>query len=247
VVRSDSRPVTNIQDGTLPGKVADLAGIVSIFCNFFPRGSSCNLAPRAKAVFVESFLDSEQAGIIRKARDGDLEACRRIHDEYARRILNFVYKMVDSKEDAEDLTQNVFLRAFHELKSLQDAERFEPWLYRIARNEVYQAFRKKRSEPALHQPGGEREGEQPDFEPADHRDTPQDRLLHTELGVKIRSVLRSLPPKLREVFVLAVIHEKSYAEISEIVSRSLLSVKTDIFRARQHARKVLGQYLEAQK
>ena len=192
-------------------------------------------------------MTSEKAETIRKARAGDLDSCRRIHEEYGRRILSFIYKMVDSREDAEDLTQNVFLRAFQELRSLQDAERFESWLYRIARNEVYQAYRKKRGEPAIADPAGlEREGEHVEFEPADRRPTPQDKMLHAELGSTIREVLQSLPPKLREVFVLAVIHEKSYAEISEIVGRSLLSVKTDIFRARQYARKSLGQYLEVE-
>ena len=183
--------------------------------------------------------------IIRDARAGDLDACRQIHEMYARRILSFIYKMVDSREDAEDLAQNVFLRAFRDLGSLQDTERFEPWLFRIARNEVYQAYRKRRSEPALReQEPPERESESKPFDPADDRLTPQGKMLNEELGAAIRRVLTSLPPKLREVFVLAVIHEKSYAEISEIVGRSLLSVKTDIFRARQHARKTLGQYLE---
>jgi len=193
-------------------------------------------------------LKSEQVEIIRRAGAGDLDACRRIHEVYAQRILNFVYKMVGSREDAEDISQNVFLRAFQDLGSLQEAERFEPWLYRIARNEVYQAFRKKRSEPALQEPGGtDAERDYPEFDPADRKPTPQDEILHAELGATIRSVLGSLPPKLREVFVLAVIDEKSYAEISDIVGRSLLSVKTDIFRARRYAREVLGQYLEVQK
>lgn len=190
-------------------------------------------------------MNSEQAEIIRRAQAGDLEACRLVHDCYASRILNFIYKMVDSREDAEDLAQDVFLRAFHDLRSLQDAERFESWLYRIARNEVYQSFRKKRSEREMRElPAGP---EEVVFDPADSRPTPQDSMLRTELGTRIRMVLKSLPPKLREVFILAVIHEKSYAEITEIVGRSLLSVKTDIFRARQFARKNLGQYLEAQK
>jgi RNA polymerase sigma-70 factor (ECF subfamily) len=194
-------------------------------------------------------LKCDQAEIIRKARAGDLSACREIHDEYGRRILNFIYKMVDCREDAEDLTQNVFLRAFQELNSLQDVGRFESWLYRIARNEVYQAFRKKRSQQALHENEriGVSAGNHREFDPADLRPTPQDSVLHAELGAAIRSTLASLPPKLREVFVLAVIHEKSYNEICEIVGRSLLSVKTDIFRARRHARKVLGQYTEAGK
>jgi len=193
-------------------------------------------------------LKSTQAEIIQRARDGDLEAFRQIHEAYARRILNFINRMVDSHEDAEDLTQNVFLSAFHELTRLQDAKRFESWLYRIARNEVYQSFRRKRSEPQGFKPVGvDRDGVHLPLNIADGRPSPQDRILHEELGATIRKLLNSLPPKLREVFVLAVIDEKSYAEISEIVGRSILSVKTDIFRARSQARKFLGSYLEIKK
>jgi RNA polymerase sigma-70 factor (ECF subfamily) len=191
-------------------------------------------------------LKSEQAGIIHRAQGGDLEAFRQIHQEYSRRVLNFIYRMVDSREDAEDLTQNVFLIAFNELAKLQDASRFESWLYRIARNEVYQAFRRKRTEPPPHKAAvaGEKKEGHPELDPVDRRPTPHEAILHEELGEAIRRVLESLPPKLREVFVLAVIHERSYSEISEIVGRSLLSVKTDIFRARSFARKALGQYIE---
>jgi RNA polymerase sigma-70 factor (ECF subfamily) len=194
----------------------------------------------------EKSLTTKQAEIIRKARAGDLEAFHAIHDEYARRILNFIYRMVDNREDAEDLTQNVFLNAFHELKSLQDDARFEPWLYRIARNEVYQAFRRKRGKHQLIDPtDGSRVFEGRRL--VDERPTPQESILQNELGMNIRRVLLSLPPKLREVFVLAVIDQMSYARISEIVGRSLLSVKTDIFRARSQARKALGQYLEVRR
>jgi RNA polymerase sigma-70 factor, ECF subfamily len=193
-------------------------------------------------------LKSGQAEIIRRARDGDLEAFRQIHEAYARRILNFINRMVDSREDAEDLTQNVFLSAFHELANLQDDERFESWLYRIARNEVYQSFRRKRIEPKGFEPVKEDlEGGHLALSIADERPSPQDLILHEELGAAIRQLLSSLPPKLREVFVLAVIDEKSYAEISDIVGRSLLSVKTDIFRARSRAREFLGKYLEVKK
>jgi RNA polymerase sigma-70 factor (ECF subfamily) len=193
-------------------------------------------------------LKSLQAETVQKAQAGDLDAFRRIHDEYAGRILNFLYRMVDSREDAEDLVQSVFLRVFHELNDLKDPGRFESWVYRIARNEAYQAFRKKRGEPRAKNPKlGERDGDPPEIAVADRRPTPQDQLLQEELGSRIRVVLRSLPPKLREVFILSVIDEKSYSEISDIVGRTLLSVKTDIFRARRFARDSLGKYLEVQR
>jgi RNA polymerase sigma-70 factor (ECF subfamily) len=155
--------------------------------------------------------------------------------------------MVGSREDAEDLAQNVFLLAFKELRGLQDESRFESWLYRIARNAVYQAFRKRKSEPAILEPKEDREDGAPVLEFADVRPTPQEKILNEELGRTIHRVLASLPPKLREVFILAVIYEKSYSEISEIVGRSLLSVKTDIFRARSLAREHLGRYLTVNK
>ena len=193
-------------------------------------------------------MKSEQAETVRRARSGDLGAFREIHQAYGQRLLNFIYRMVDSREDAEDLAQNVFLRAFRELGGLKDPERFESWLYRIARNEVYQSFRKRRSEPAVKDPPqAGKDGDHPDIEWADSRPTPQDQLLQDELGRRIRGVLRTLPPKLREVFLLAVVDERSYAEVSEIVGRSLLSVKTDIFRARRIARNSLEKYLETAK
>ena len=132
-------------------------------------------------------LKSEQAELISRAGAGDLDAFHRIYEEYGRRILNFVYRMVDSREDAEDLTQGVFLRAFHELGRLQKPDSFESWLYRIARNEVYQAFRKKRSEPEFQDtllPGQDMGWLE--FDPADRRPTPHETLLCTELGSKIR-------------------------------------------------------------
>jgi RNA polymerase sigma-70 factor (ECF subfamily) len=195
----------------------------------------------------ETALKSEQAEVIQRARAGDLDAFRQIHDEYARRILNFIYRMVDNKEDAEDLSQNVFLLAFHELGKLQNADRFESWLYRIARNEVYQLFRRKRGDPVQSDPSSTPPGRPTELEVSDRRPSPQDLMLSSELGVAIRNVLMTLPPKLREVFILAVVEEKSYLEITEIVGRSLLSVKTDIFRARSQARRALSRYLEVRK
>ena len=93
---------------------------------------------------------------------------------------------------------------------------------------------------------GRKQDDRPQQDLADKRANPQEQILSDELGATIERALAALPPKLREVFVLAVMHEKSYSEISEIVGRSLFAVKTDIFRARGMARKALGRYLETE-
>jgi RNA polymerase sigma factor (sigma-70 family) len=72
---------------------------------------------------------------------------------------------------------------------------------------------------------------------------PEKALLNEELGEALQSTLNSLPIKLREVFILAVVDEMSYQDICQIVGRSLLSVKTDIYRARLTAKEKLSRYI----
>ena len=185
-------------------------------------------------------MNSEQAETIRRARGGDLDALRQLHQEYGKRILNFIFRMVGSREDAEDLAQNVFLLAFRQLKGLQDESRFESWLYRIARNEVYQKFRRKQVDSL------DEESSKPFAERSQDRQLsgqPEKALLNEELGEALQSALNALPLKLREVFILAVVDEMSYQDISEIVGRSLLSVKTDIYRARLMTKEQLSRYM----
>jgi RNA polymerase sigma-70 factor (ECF subfamily) len=78
---------------------------------------------------------------IRKAKKGDIGAYQNIYEAYARKILNFVYRMVNSLEEAEDLTQDTFVAVYQKLGTLKDNRKFEPWLFRIARNYVYQRYR----------------------------------------------------------------------------------------------------------
>src|SRR5439155_253989 len=134
-------------DGEAGGKVAEFVAPAKNLATFRPRGHLGRRLSDAK-YHVGIHLNTEHAEVIRKARAGDLEAFRMIHEEYGRRIVNFIYRMVDSREDAEDLSQEVFLIVFHELRRLKDEGRFESWIYRIARNEVYQAYRKKRGHPS---------------------------------------------------------------------------------------------------
>jgi RNA polymerase sigma-70 factor (ECF subfamily) len=182
------------------------------------------------------------ARLIEQAKKGDIEAYQSIYDLFSRKVLNFIYRMVASIEEAEDLTQETFVTVYQKLESLKDDAKFEPWLFRIARNYVYQKYR-TRVPPTVSVDFRDEEGWTAS-ELADERKDPQEEFQAEELDDVVREVVLELPEKYREVFVLSAIQDLSYQEIAEIVGRSLASVKTDIHRARLQVRKRVKEYLK---
>jgi len=179
---------------------------------------------------------------IREARNGNLGAFQKIYDQFARKVLNFIYRMVNSIEEAEDLTQETFTAVYQKLESLQDPGKFEPWLFRIARNFVYQRYRIR--QPAMAAVDALDEDGQPVLQIEDTRKTPDESFQARELEEVVQEAIASLAPKYREVFVLSALRHLSYQEIAEIVGRSLPSVKTDIHRARLDVRNRVKHYLQ---
>ncbi len=179
---------------------------------------------------------------IQDAKKGGIGAYQKIYDQFARKVLNFIYRMVNSVEEAEDLTQETFVTVYQKLRTLKDDTRFEPWLFRIARNLVYQKYRNR--QPASVSVDALDEDGQPYTQLVDERKNPDEAFLSDELEAVVQRVINSLPPKYKEVFVLSAIRNLSYQEIAEIVGRSLPSVKTDIHRARLEVRKLVKGYLK---
>jgi len=179
---------------------------------------------------------------ITRAKRGDIGSFQKIYDSFARKILNFIYRMVSSVEEAEDLTQETFVTVYQKLGSLKDNSRFEPWLFRIARNYVYQKYRSR--PPTTVSIDIRDEDGRAIHLLADGRKTPDEVFQAGELGSVVHQVIQELPGKYREVFILSAIQRKSYREIAEIVDRSLASVKTDIHRARLQVRKQVKEYLK---
>jgi RNA polymerase sigma-70 factor, ECF subfamily len=181
------------------------------------------------------------AALIRDAKGGSLAAFQRIYDAYARRVLNFVYRLLHSADEAEDITQETFVAVYQKLGTLKDDSRFEPWLFRIARNLVYQRFRG--GPPPMVSIDEVDEDGLPAVRLVDTRKTPDESFQSGELEKVVENVIRDLPGKYREVFVLAAVQKLSYQDIAEIVGRGLGSVKTDIHRARLEVRKRVKSYL----
>ncbi|MBI3939501.1 MAG: sigma-70 family RNA polymerase sigma factor [Acidobacteria bacterium] len=190
--------------------------------------------------------EPERADLVRlvgQAQKGDSESCHTLYGLYAKPVHNFIFRLIGTVEDAEDLTQETFFKAFSEVAKLREPGQFKFWLYRIARNEVYQRIRRlrRKTEVSL----DDEEIGYRNFLPDQSRDVnPEESLLNRELERHIRLALDAMPLKLRDVFVLAVIQKFSYEEVTQIVGRSLLSVKTDIYRARLIAKDIIRKYLD---
>lgn len=180
--------------------------------------------------------------IVRRAQNGSPEDFQRLYNLFSKPIYNFIWRLIGSTEDAEDLAQDTFLKVHNELKSLREPGQFKFWLYRIARNEVYQKLR--RSQRATEVSIDDEEITYFNFIPDGSESlNPEKEVLSRELNEVIGRALKAMSPKYRDVFVLAVLEKMSYEDITKIVGRSLLSVKTDIYRARLIAKDILNDYL----
>jgi RNA polymerase sigma-70 factor, ECF subfamily len=179
---------------------------------------------------------------IRKAKKGDVRAYQEIYGLFSRKVLNFIYRMVNSQEDAEDLTQETFVAVYQKLGTLKEDSRFEPWLFRIARNFVYQRYRTR--SPSTVSIDALDENGQTVTQLVDSRKNPDEAFQNIELEDVVTEVIAGLPGKYREVFILSALQHLSYQQIAEVVGRSLPSIKTDIHRARLEVRKCVKEYLK---
>jgi RNA polymerase sigma-70 factor, ECF subfamily len=179
---------------------------------------------------------------IQRAQKGDIGSYQNIYDSFARKVLNFVYRMVHSLEEAEDLTQETFVAVYQKIGTLQDSDKFEAWLFRIARNFIYQRHRKRA--PAAVSIDAPSEDGRLMTELVDGRKNPDEEYQTQELEGVITAVIAALPEKYREVFVLSALQHLSYQQIAHIVGRSVPSVKTDIHRARLEVRDSVKKYMK---
>jgi len=191
---------------------------------------------------VDVLGKDELVQLVQGAQKGSLEDFQRLYGYFARKILNYLLRMTGSREEAEDLAQDTFVQAFRKLGSIQDPERFRSWLFRIAQNNVYQRFRGKK--PIIKSIEEEDEEGLTELEKIEGTAmNPEEAVLSSELRKQVSSAISELPEKYRSVFVLSAVQSLSYQEISEVLHRSMASVKSDIHRARVMVRNRIKAYL----
>ncbi len=164
------------------------------------------------------FRAVEDADLISRVRRGDVEAFNLLVSRWEKRVFNYLLRLTASPDDALDLSQDVFLKAYQNIRKLDDPARFGPWLYRIAHNEAYSLFRKRRPETAL---GGCR----PCLERNPAPGFPMD------LSLAVTAALDRLNPEQREAVVLKVYEGFKFDEMAEVLGCPVSTVKSRLYTA----------------
>jgi len=176
--------------------------------------------------------DTDVSQLATAARDGNRFAFQQLVAMLEPRIFRMIFYRTRSREDAEDICQDVFLKAFRNLKKLQQPERFESWLFRIAVNRVKDYHRRQKFRSlfsVLHDNDGQDDA-QP--EPAAERGTDtMDAIVRKEFWQKVHTMLDQLSKMEQEVFLLRFIDDLVINEIAEVLHKSESTVKTHLYRA----------------
>lgn len=185
---------------------------------------------------------SEEARLIEDAKAGSLTAFEELISSYEKKIYNYCLRMTNSHEDAEDLTQEVFVRVHRNLKKFRGNSRFSTWIYRIAHNLCIDRYRKSKvATVSLFQPKGPDDEREVDFD-ADNP-SPEEEVMRMELKKYLKESISRLKPQYRSVIVLRDIQQHTYEEIAEILRLPLGTVKSHISRARAALREAVRPYM----
>ena len=181
--------------------------------------------------------------IVQKALTGDQAAYDQLLKKYRGAIYGLTYKMVSNKEQAEDIVQETFIKAFSALSSFNEEYSFSTWLFKIASNNCIDFLRKKRLQTFSIDQSTESQDGTMTKELPDPIVNPEMRLIESEKRSIIEMAIENLPKKYRIAIIMRHKEEKSYEEISEALGIPLGTVKARIFRAREKLKKYLKDRL----
>jgi RNA polymerase sigma-70 factor (ECF subfamily) len=169
--------------------------------------------------------------VIRRSREGDIQAMEAIYKHFNRPLFNLVYRYTYNSEMAEDLLQDIFLKVFSHLHDIRNEETFVGWIYRIAVNTCYSYLRRKKSQLQRTIPLDEVEGK---IEGETYRSG--DEIMKKSLD----DAIQNLPDKMKSTFLLHDVQGFKHREISQMLGCSVGTSKSQLFKARMKIREHLG-------
>ena len=187
----------------------------------------------------------EDAALIRRCRQGDSAAFGALVQKYQDPLFNGIYRMVGDYQDAADIAQDVFLKAYRAIDTFRGSAAFYTWLYTIAVNTCRSRGRSLKVRKAHVSLAAGTGGDPDDNSAANGNDPPDPDPLPAEVAenkeefARVEAAIRCLPDEYRMVVVLKDIEGRNYAEIAGMLQISQGTVKSRLFRARERLREML--------
>lgn len=187
----------------------------------------------------------DELALVNRAREGDLRAFSELVTRYNRKIFRLAKHITQNDEDAEDVLQETFLKAFEHLGDFQGNSKFYTWIVRIAVNESLMKLRKRKSDRTVSIDESIDTGEETVVrEIAVWEENPEQSYSREELREILDKAVDSLRPAFRTVFVLRDIEDLSTEETAEALSLSIPAVKSRLLRARLQLREKLTRFFK---
>jgi RNA polymerase sigma-70 factor (ECF subfamily) len=194
------------------------------------------------------FEPHPDVALVERVRGGDVGAYDALVRKYERQVFRIAQHITQNREDAEDVTQDAFLKAYEKLEQFQGNSKFYTWLVRIAVNESLMRLRKRRTGKmvSIDEDVETEEGSVP-RDLADWAPNPEQNYNQAELAEILRKTIQGLPPGFRIVFVLRDVEGLSTEETAETLGLSVPAVKSRLLRARLQLRERLSRYFRRKK
>ena len=183
----------------------------------------------------------EEIRYVKRAARGDPGAFEELVNRYQGPIYNLCFRMVGNAEDAADMTQEAFIKAWKNLDSFQFEAAFSTWLYRLASNCCLDFLRSKKRRPTISLVTTNDEDEEQTVDVEDNAPGPEEQLLSGEDREILRKALAEIDLEQRQILTLRVVNDLSYGEIAEILGIKEGTVKSRLSRARENLRKKVLQ------
>ena len=185
------------------------------------------------SVAPASYAQMDDASLVTLSAAGDRDAFAVIVERHRRAVYQVCYRFVNNHEDASDLAQDAFVRAWRGLKSFKGQSALSTWLYRIAVNVCLNqaGVKTPRTEPLE---GSEHNHADARIEGAQHA------MIRVERAVLVRRAIASLPKKQRATLILRAYHDMSHQQIADALGSSVGAVKANFFHALANLKKILG-------
>ncbi|HEY9139303.1 MAG TPA: sigma-70 family RNA polymerase sigma factor [Bryobacteraceae bacterium] len=192
-----------------------------------------------------SLAETDEAALVAQSREGDGRAFGELVRRYEGKIFRLAQHVTQNREDAEDVLQETFLKAYEHLDQFQGTARFYTWIVRIAVNQALMKLRRRRTDRSVSLDEAIDAGEDTIVrEVAAWDENPEQKFSRAEFGQILDAAILGLEPAYRSVFVLRDIDELSTEETADALGLSIPAVKSRLLRARLQLREKLTRHFK---